>query len=79
MQKIYHIELDDLDFGQLLDGLEMRAESWKRTAEYLRTYIMPAGEFFIVEECTDADEADTIAAHYRAIISKIQEQREAQS
>jgi hypothetical protein len=31
-----------------------------------------------VEECTAADEADKIAAHYRSIISKIQKQREAQ-
>jgi hypothetical protein len=77
MQRIYRIELNDLDLGQLLDGLEARAEAWKKTADYHRTGESPVG--FIVEECTDEDEADKIAAHYRSIISKIQEQREAQS
>lgn len=37
MAKIYHIELSEDDLGQLLDGLEVRAESWERTAEYLRS------------------------------------------
>ena len=39
----YRIELDDLELGQTLDGLEMRAESWERTADYLRTKKMPDG------------------------------------
>lgn len=77
MSKTYRIELDDLDLGQLLDGLEGRAVAWEKTADYHRTGESPAD--FIVEECTDADEADRIAAHYRAILAKIGEQREAQS
>ena len=77
MQKTYRIELNDLDLGQLLDGLDARAEAWEQTADYHRTGKSPEG--FVVEECTDEDEADKIAAHYRSIISKIQEQREAQS
>ena len=77
MRKSYTIRLDSLDLGQLLDGLELRAESWERTAEYLRSgYI--AGDF-IVEECCKPEEADDIAAHYRSIISKIREQTEAQA
>lgn len=76
MQKIYRIELDDFDLGQLLDGLEARAEAWEKTADYHRTGESPAD--FIVEECNDADEAEKILAHYRSIISKIQKQREAQ-
>ena len=72
------IELNDLDLGQLLDGLETRAESWERTAEYLRTETMPAGEFFLVEECSKPEEADDIAERYRSIIRKIQSQMEAQ-
>lgn len=77
MQKIYRIELNDLDLGQLLDGLDARAGAWEKTADYHRTGESPEG--FIVEESTDANEADKIAAHYRSIICKIQEQREAQS
>jgi hypothetical protein len=36
MATIYRIELDGRDLGQLLDGLEVRAEAWERTAAYLR-------------------------------------------
>lgn len=78
MGKTFRITFDSLDLFQLLDGLALRAESWERTAEYLRTDKMPDGEFFIVEECSSPEEADGIAAHYRAIIQKIQQQMEAQ-
>ncbi len=77
MSKTYLIRLDENDLGQLLDGLEARAEAWEKTAHYHRTGESPAD--LIVEECTDEDEADRIAAHYRSIISKILEQRKAQS
>lgn len=78
MRKSYTIQLDSLDLGQLLDGLETRAESWERTAEYLRTAKMPSGEFFVIDECSKPEEADDIAAHYRAIVGKIRQQMEAQ-
>jgi hypothetical protein len=78
MATTYRIELDDLDLGQALDGLEMRAHSWHRMADYLRTEKMPEGEFFIVEECSKPEEADDIAKHYRSIIQKIRSQMEAQ-
>ena len=77
MSKIYRIELDALDLGQLLDGLEARAEAWEKTAAYHRTGEAPPD--FIVEECNDADEASGIAGHYRSIIAKIRKQQEAQS
>lgn len=77
MQNIYRIELDDFDLGQLLDGLEARAEAWEKTANYHRTGESP--DDFIVEDCNDTDEAENISAHYRSIISKIQKQRDAQS
>ena len=70
----YQITLDDLEIGQLLDGLEIRAESWERTAEYLRTQEVPAGEFFIVEECSKPEEAEAIANRYRSIVAKIRSQ-----
>jgi hypothetical protein len=78
MAKRFQIELDEHDWGQLLDGLEIRAESWRRTAEYLRTGDMPEGELFLIEECSDEEEADGTAAHYEAIIKNIQSQMEAQ-
>ena len=79
MAKKYCIELEGRDLGQLLDGLESRAESWERTAQHLRTETMPDGEFFLVEKCSKPEEADDIAAHYRSIITTIREQMEAQS
>ena len=78
MVKRYRIELDEHDWGQLLDGLEIHTESWRRTAEYLRTEEMPDGEFFIIEECSDEDEAEELAARYEAIIKNIRSQMEGQ-
>jgi hypothetical protein len=78
MQKSYTIKLDGLDLFQILDGLELRAESWERTAEYLRTEKFPEGEYFVIEECNKPEEADDIAAHYRSIVQKIRAQMEAQ-
>lgn len=77
MRKNYTIQLGSLDLGQLLDGLEGRAESWERTAEYLRSGYIEGD--FIVEECHKPEEADDIAAHYRCIIGTIRQQMEAQS
>ena len=76
--KNYTIALNEQDLGQLLDGLEVRADSWRRTAEYLRHGEAPDGEFFIIEECSDPEEADALASHYDAIIESIQSQMKAQ-
>ena len=77
MNKTYCIKLGERDLGQLLAGLETRAEAWEKTANYHRTGELPPD--FIVDECTDAHEADDIASHYRAIIATIEKQRGAQS
>ncbi len=77
MKNTYRIELDDHDLGQLLDGLEARAEAWEKTADYHRTGHSPPG--FIIEESNNAHEADSIAKHYQSIIAKIRKQRETQS
>jgi hypothetical protein len=78
MAKRYTIQLDDLDLFQLLDGLELRAEAWEKTAEYLRTGHVSSDDLFIVEECSKPEEADDIAEHYRSIASTIRKQVEAQ-
>ena len=76
MPKTFRIELNDLDLGQLLDGLEARAAAWDKTADFHRTGESPAD--FVIEECNGTSEAEKIAAHYRSIISQIVKQREAQ-
>lgn len=78
MAKKYRIELNEHDWGQLLDGLESRAESWRRTARYLRTGDMSEGELFLIEECRDEEEAEGVAAHFEAILKNIQNQMETQ-
>jgi hypothetical protein len=78
MSKTYRIELSEAELFQALDGLELRAEAWEKTANYLRTGRMPKGEFFIIEECSDANEAEQIGKTYRSIIGKIREQIEKQ-
>lgn len=78
MGTTYRLELEANDVGQALDGLEQRAEAWERTAEYLRTEALPDGELFVIEECSDPNEADSIAAHYRKIIRTIEAQLEGQ-
>jgi len=76
--KNYTIALSEQDLGQLLDGLEVRADSWRRTAEYLRHGESSDGEFFIIEECSDPEEADALASQYDAIIASIRSQMNAQ-
>jgi hypothetical protein len=79
MAKIYRVELDEYHLEQLLEGLVIRAESWRRTAEYLRAGEMPDGEFFLIEECSDEAEADELTIRYETIIQNIQSQMEAHS
>lgn len=77
MQKTYRIQTNAHDLGQLLDGLEARAEAWEKTADYHRTGQSPTG--FISEESNDAHEADSIASHNQSIVAKIRKQQEEQS
>ena len=71
MGKQILICLDEHDLDQLLDGLRVRAESWRATERYFET-----GEADrVIEECTDAHEARTIAESYERIIVSIVVQR----
>ncbi len=74
MGKDYTFTLNENEVGQLLDGLSIRAESWERTADFLRSGSMPEGKLFIIEDCSDPDEAEAIAEEYRGIIRKIRSQ-----
>lgn len=65
-----------MDLGQLLDGIRIRAESWRRTAEFIESGY--ADDAFICEECSDANEAVRIATHYERIITLVECQIEEQ-
>jgi hypothetical protein len=73
MGKQLTLTLDSLDVGQLLDGLRSRAESWRKTADYMESGYSP-DDSFVCEECTDADEANAIAKHYEKIVASIERQ-----
>ncbi len=72
--KEYVIRLTGFDLGQLVDGLEVRADAWRNTANYLSTGETPTYDF-VVEECIDAHEAQRLADHYDCIIAQILEQQ----
>ena len=71
MAKQYTIKLEENDLGQILDGLQVRADSWRRTAEYLKTGEMSDDSFFIIEECSDHEEAGRFSARYEDIIENL--------
>jgi hypothetical protein len=77
MRKQIHLVLGDAEIFQLLDGLEAREESWRKTAAYLRTGDS-GDDFFLIEECSNAEEANAIANDYSTIIAKIRTQLENQ-
>lgn len=77
MGTTYTIRLEENDLGQLLDGLRSRSESWHDTAEYLESGYSPRDDF-IIEECSDTEEARAIAGHYDQIIASIETQMNAQ-
>lgn len=58
-----------LHLGQLIDGLEARADAWRLTAAYLETGEAPDG--FVIEECSDVEEARRIAERYQRILANI--------
>ncbi len=76
MSKTYLIRLEENDLDQILDGLEMRADAWERTAAFLRSGYVHGD--CVVEECSKPEEADGIAAHYRSLLRTLREQMEAQ-
>jgi hypothetical protein len=75
MGKQILIRLDEIDVGQVIDGLQARADSWRATERYFKTGEAPSN----IEECTDGDEAHAIAECYERIITSITSQRNRQT
>lgn len=73
MKTQFQLRINSLDLGQVLDGLNARAEAWQKTADFLATGQI-TGDPFICEECSDADEAAAIARYFSKIISQIERQ-----
>jgi hypothetical protein len=64
------IELDENDFGQIIDGLDCRAKQYDLTARYHETGFADGD----ILEVRDADEARNLADWYRRIIEEIRRQ-----
>lgn len=71
--KEYVIRLSGLDLGQVIDGMEQRAQAY-RNAECYHEH----GEHLEddhIPEVNDAEEARKLAEHYERIIAAILEQK----
>src|SRR5947208_11471810 len=79
MQKHIHLLLGEIDVLQILDGLKVREEAWRKTAAFLQTEEFPEGEDFVIEQCSSHHEATAIANTYARIIETIRKQQTAQS
>jgi len=72
MSEDIKLNLPELAVGQILDALYQRLEIWEYTEEYLNAGLVR--EPYLIEECSDADEAHQIAEYYKEIIESIEKQ-----
>ena len=77
MKKTYPLRLSENDLGQILEGLQARAESWLRTSDYFRKGYNPDVPF-VIEECNGEHEANEIPLFYSRIIRNLERQRDEQ-
>lgn len=67
MKKNVTIELEENDWGQIVDGLTCRAEEYERTAQYHETGF--ADDYIL--ETRDAAEARNFAEWYQRLAGEI--------
>ena len=64
------VELDQTEWGQVLDGLACRVALYEETVGYFENGV----SYGHIAEVRDADEAKVILNYYRSIILKIEKQ-----
>jgi len=64
------VELDENDWGQLLEGLTCRAEQYELTAQYHETGLADGD----ILDVRDVDEARSLASGYRRMVDDIKSQ-----
>lgn len=74
MNNTYLLRLDGNDLGQIIDGLRVREESWRKTAEYFKSG--HADDSFVTEDCNGEHEANQMALFYSSIIKNLERQRD---
>jgi hypothetical protein len=72
MDKEVTLKLPSNMVGQILDGLRERTKVWRETEQYME--VGYTDEPCIIEECSDANEARSIAEYYEEIIGCIEKQ-----
>jgi|HubBroStandDraft_6_1064221.scaffolds.fasta_scaffold1101580_1 hypothetical protein len=77
MNKSYFLRLGENDLGQIIEGLQVRADSWRRTADYFRSG-QNTDDNFSIEECNGEYEANQMALFYSRIIRNLERQRDEQ-
>ena len=65
------LQLPRAHVGQILDALDARVEAWRHTQHYFEHG--DTKEAVTVEDCTDAEEAASIAEFYHEIINTLRE------
>ena len=73
MKREFVLKLNSVHVGQILDGLRIRAESWRNTEIYMRDGYH-SDDSFICEECTSEYEAEQITELYESIVATIEQQ-----
>jgi len=68
MQKT--VQLDEMEWGQIVDGLTCRAEWYENAVQYYETGFCEGD----VAEVRDEEEARALAKRYRKLIEEIQVQ-----
>jgi hypothetical protein len=76
MSKTYLLQMDENDLGQIIDGLKVREESWRRTADFFESGY--SEELCAIEDCNDEHEAKQMALFYGRIIRNLERQRDEQ-
>ena len=69
---IVTVKLPKDDLGQIIDGLCVRRDTWRSTQQYLGSGHIDIEQG--IEECSNPEEAQSIADYYDEIIEKIQQQ-----
>ena len=64
------IELDEVEWGQILDGLACRVALYEETVGYYEHGVT----YGHIAEVRDVEEARTILTYYREIIGKVERQ-----
>lgn len=73
MPKQFQFTLEAFDAFQLLDGSTGRAEQWEAAAKIMETGSAPDDRYSALE-CASAEEATSIARHYRELINDLEKQ-----